>query len=53
MFKRSLFYAILFATPVVFTYVVFEYGFAQFYYTNTSDVSDKRFDPIIGCPRVS
>jgi len=48
MLKRVFFNAIMFSIPAAFALVAFEFGFSQFYYSNTSNISDKRFDPIIG-----
>ncbi len=48
MIKRVLFYALTFAIPATLTYAILEYGVARFYYSNTSSISDKIFDPTVG-----
>ena len=48
MLRRLIFYAITIAIPILFAYVLFEYGFARFFYSNTASVADKSFDPIMG-----
>lgn len=46
--KKILFSATAFLLSLVFCFLVFEYGFAAFYYSDIDEVEDNAFDPELG-----
>ena len=46
--KIALFYSLMFSMTLIICFLILEYGFSKFYYSNVIYVKDKDFDPELG-----